>query len=400
MKIKHYFTLFILVVFSVQVEAQIDSTINLNLLRAPASPASNLLGMSPTDVQKVSDPTALAVSLQKGTQNFSQLPTNFAVDIAPGWVISGKKFKVEDMEQTRVSFWRSLVVSFAVNGNKSSDQKTDSTQLAAGFKFSILRGHLTEKYRKNLRLLTDQLKVMSGEDSSFFIYLDSNSTKYPTYDSLRNANKELVKNHQQDSQEYLANQNLMNEIREKAKEDYLATFQYNRTKIELDYKRYGFKWDVAAGQVWNFPDNRFASGKSFRTGLWTTISYEKENGLDASAMARYLYNPESVFAFADDAGILYKNDLSTLDFGGQISYSNIQNRFSGNLEYIYRSVLGNTEKPNPSWRLVLNLNYELKKNAVLSFSFGRNFDKVIYKDGNLVAALNLIWGFGSERRLL
>ena len=67
-------------------------------------------------------------------------------------------------------------------------------------------------------------------------------------------------------------------------------------------------------------------------------------------------------------------------------------------EAIYRSVLGKSVI-DPSWRLVLNAEYNLGANRKLTFAFGRDFDGTISKAGNLIAAINFIAGFGNDRKI-
>jgi hypothetical protein len=47
--------------------------------------------------------------------------------------------------------------------------------------------------------------------------------------------------------------------------------------------------------------------------------------------------------------------------------------------------------------VVANADYALAANQKLIFSFGRNFDGTITKEGNLVAALTVLFGFGTSR---
>ncbi|MFZ1694551.1 MAG: hypothetical protein WAT74_15245, partial [Flavobacteriales bacterium] len=55
------------------------------------------------------------------------------------------------------------------------------------------------------------------------------------------------------------------------------------------------------------------------------------------------------------------------------------------------------EGVNPGWRMVLNAQYAFMPNRLLTFSFGRDFDGAVTKDGNLIAALNLLVGLGNKR---
>jgi len=49
--------------------------------------------------------------------------------------------------------------------------------------------------------------------------------------------------------------------------------------------------------------------------------------------------------------------------------------------------------------LVVNAEYDLGTNRKLTFAFGRDFDGTISKGGNLVAMINLIAGFGGDRKI-
>lgn len=63
-------------------------------------------------------------------------------------------------------------------------------------------------------------------------------------------------------------------------------------------------------------------------------------------------------------------------------------------EIIYRSVL-NPQGVAPAWRYIVNCDYQVKKNTHLTLTLGRDFDGTFNKDGNLIAALNLVFGLGN-----
>jgi hypothetical protein len=164
---------------------------------------------------------------------------------------------------------------------------------------------------------------------------------------------------------------------------------------EFKIQRYGFTMDLAGGVAFNFPDNHFNSGRLYKNATWLTFGWLYKNGFSILGIGRYQYNPDKVFADSGEA--LKSINVNTLDGGMRLDYSgNQKSRFSINGEFIYRSVL-NSSVVKPSWRATVNANYEIKKNNILTFSFGRDFDKKIYKDGNVVAAISLIAGFGNSQ---
>ena len=69
--------LLVAVLFTVNLvysQGGIDTTIKVDLLKAPSSPASNLLGIAPSDIEKPTDVSAFMLSLQSATNSFIKLP--------------------------------------------------------------------------------------------------------------------------------------------------------------------------------------------------------------------------------------------------------------------------------------------------------------------------------------
>ena len=161
----------------------------------------------------------------------------------------------------------------------------------------------------------------------------------------------------------------------------------------IDFARHGWKIDIAGGMSANYPDLQFNNGKISKGGGWITWGYETEKGFSALSILRYLYNPDQIFA--DDKHVLMQDNLSTFDAGLRILYDNHE-KFTFSGEYIYRSVLQKTNV-NPTWRYTINADYKVGKNKLLTLAVGRDYDGTFNKDGNLIAALNLLLGFGNNR---
>ena len=89
-------------------------------------------------------------------------------------------------------------------------------------------------------------------------------------------------------------------------------------------------------------------------------------------------------------------NVTTLDGGGRLIFSNIDSKFQISSEAIYRSILTGRAFPS-SWRLSLNMEYDIGKNQKLTFVFGKSFDGSSNKSGTLITALNLLAGFGNKR---
>src|SRR6185436_1490703 len=122
-----------------------DTTINLDLLKAPTSPAFNLLGVSPSDIERPTDINAFLVSIQNGTNNYTSFPKNYAVEFAP-WLIFKKTGNTLDKFNSRAFkdvFQQSFQVSLGISQQNLDDQVADDstafTRSGIGFKFSLIR---------------------------------------------------------------------------------------------------------------------------------------------------------------------------------------------------------------------------------------------------------------------
>jgi hypothetical protein len=173
-----------------------------------------------------------------------------------------------------------------------------------------------------------------------------------------------------------------------------ANQKIKETASAFQTARVGFTWDIAGGISGLFADRRFNNSKVNNAGAWTTLGYTGEKFGSALFLLRLLYNPDKIFA--KDNVVNNIGDIMTFDFGGRYIYSKPQSKFNASLEGVYRSILSsNTIKP--SWRIVFNADYSIWQNQKITFSFGRNFDGTVTKDGNLIAALSFLSGFGNKR---
>ena len=143
-----------------------------------------------------------------------------------------------------------------------------------------------------------------------------------------------------------------------------------------------------------YVNKNFSNSRVYNSGLWVTTGANYKNGWTILGLARYLYNPEKIFA--DDLNTIKQSNVSTFDAGARIIYGHPDSRFSISTEAIYRSVL-NKNTIDPSWRFILNADYDIGNNTRLTFIFGRAFNGTVSKDGNVVAALNFLKGLGNSR---
>lgn len=411
-----------------------------DLLKAPISPASNLLGFSQSDIDKPTDVSAFMASLQTATNSFSQLPSNYAIDIAPFWLF--KKENLEDISTKGLSISHgkkvlkeTLVLSFAVKNTDtvSNNFNPTSTYAAFGFRFSIYRGEYDRTTKNKLtaisRLQKTKLAYMKIKHEKIYneldpeiikdkkarerlfigynyndqspknkLYLESLEKKGDSLDSIieekveKRLNSEkiteaLEKTKPTDDQKSLDEAN-------RVKQSEMIDSEIKKIASEFQIARVNFTWDIAGGISGEFRNKNFNNSKVYNSGIWTTFGYTWEESGSLLGLVRYLYNPDKVFALDNQVNEI--DNVSTLDIGARYIIGKSQAKFNCSLEAIYRSVLS----PNTidsSWRLIVNADYAILKNQKLTFSFGRNYDGTTTKDGNLIAALGFVIGFGNAR---
>lgn len=391
----------ILLVFYHFCSAQEEKGIDLDVLRAQASPGANLLGIANSDIEKPTDLKSIMVSLREGTSNFSSLPTSFAIDLAP-FKLSGKYQDLRTDSNFFTTFKQTFVTSLAFKGIAEDEEKNieEKSRLGFGIKFSIKRGKYSDETIKELDKIhsvhqfIEEQRILRHETSAALIELDR------TNKSLLQKQRLLEDAGKKDSPEYKYLEKQIEEIRIKT-ENYLKipdTKEEEETKIQeitkiaqgIKLERYGYFLDMSMGTVLDFRNNKFNNTQITKVGAWLTGGYNWEKHPSTLIfMARYLYNPETPLANPE----LKKENLHTLDMGSRLVFKLFDEKFLLSGECIYRSILNKSDFES-SWKYLLNFEYELAKNQRLTFSFGRNFEGEYEKKGNLIVALNLLVGLG------
>jgi hypothetical protein len=383
----------------------IDTSVNLDLLQAPASPAFNLLGISPSSIDRPTDLNTFRLSIQNATNNFSKIPSNYSAEFAPASLLRIKNQTLEQFNSTKFRnvFWQSFSVSLGlIRSNVADEDKEDSTtttKLGFGIKFSIVRPKWTDSTQRYIDSLYFYMNASNKERIKRFnndpaikeietnIQAVGNSpslTLQQKKDSIDRLNEQKTK-----LQELLVN-NFIKKL------DSTNVVNIKRLASGLKVVRKGGFLDFATGIVADFPNDRFDKARTAKAGAWLTGGYEGGEKLSILAIARYLYQPDKIFA--DDSAKLKTDNISTFDAGARIIAGGGSNKFSVSLEGLYRSVLSKNTIPS-SWRLVFNASYDIGSQRMITLALGRNFDGVIAKGGNLIAALNFIKGFGSGKKV-
>lgn len=409
--------IFLLILLAISISAgaqnETDTTINVDLLNGPVSPASTLLGISPSDIDRPTDVSAFMVSLQSASGAFTKFPSNYAVDIAPYWLF--KKSRKGDIttEGFRKSGGKDVVKqTFVLSVAIKTADSTETTPLdinsvygGFGFKFSVLRG----KYDNTTNAALDKIKRLQDVKLR---HLDDILTGYkanvdPQIIELRQKRKDMLTGKSPDEirtimagEAFTAINNALN----KKLADYYEAEKGERTD-ELDKEiqktasvfqtvRIGFTWDIAGGISTAFRDQKFNNSKVYNAGIWTTIGYTDTTYGAGLVLLRLLYNPDKFFEKYNTFSAI--DNITTFDAGFRYIYTTPQSKFSGSAEIIRRFVLS-SNTINPSWRIVFNADYKVFRNNKVTLTLGKNFDATVIKGGNLVAALTFLKGLGNRR---
>jgi hypothetical protein len=391
-----------------QNDKKATTTVDINILQPPSSPGASLIGISPNDIVKPSDPKALLLQVQNLANNFSAVPQSFALDFAPKWLFgkqdSLKKFATKTDLKSNII--QSMVVSVAYK--KDSIDKALGSNLGVGLKFSIFRGSPNvKKVYRYLDLLAEHFSNEIIETKILGKNKDYQKYKQQL-ENLKNTKLDLL------SKSMSVPEELNNDISDldykilKLKEDNGiydgdSISIYKRMESNLNnliFARVGFKLDVGSGIVWEYPNFQTNTSKVSKAGVWVVSGYENEK-ISLLGIARYLHNPEK--AFADEKNVIKKETFDTFDYGLRFTFTDFENKISLSSEAIHRAIIGNQTLQNSipaSWRLTLNATYEINKTLSLTFAFGRDFDGTISKGGNVISFLNLVSSFGGTKKIL
>lgn len=398
--------------------------VKLDLLKAPSSPASALLGFAVTDIEKPTDLSDFMLSVQSASSSYTKLPSNYAVDIAPFYLFrnKGADFSTtgkNGLQSTQFKdyFRQSFVVSLALRNPDSAfnNFKPTSTYGALGIKFSIVRPQYNKETREKLSSIYEKQRALlmiykigleEKRKSARYEWLGIRNTYLlDSISHLSNLTEAEKKTHaitmaEDPKSEFAKNELEKSKLNKGFKKEIQAELA-KQSRLEADLQeeaktftgnREGLSVDIAGGVSTEFREKRFDNSKIFNSGIWSTFGYNWANGSSILGLARYLYNPDEVFALDNMKNSI--TNLSTFDTGLRFIFS--KGKFGGGAEALYRSIL-TSGTAKPSWRLVANADYALADNQKIIFSFGRNFDGTITKNGNLVAALTLLFGFGTSR---
>lgn len=374
--------------------------VNTDILKTPASPASNLLDIATTDISKPTDVSDLVIGLRNFPINFIN-NGGYSIEIAPYWIFpSTEKDKtINEMLTNKHSVPQTFVISFAARNTDDSNSSSlpgNSIYTALGLKFSLLRGKADVKTQNDFEDIQMILSERSSHFNANFLPFLNEDAEYKKLQILRKEAENGTP-----AEQKIAQQNvdarlvfLKNEFYKKDK--YLIENTEKLNKITFKINRIGFLWDFAGGTSLQFKEKRFNNSRIYNAGLWTVFGYAFEKSGTPLLLVRYMYNPKSDWMITED----FKPDgnFSTFDAGVKYEYSPKDSKFTGSFEGLYRSFISGSNL-KPTWKCVLNLDYAIFPNQHLTLSLGKDFDNNMIKNGNVIAGLSFLSGIGTKRKI-
>ncbi|GAB5416645.1 MAG: hypothetical protein Crog4KO_21340 [Crocinitomicaceae bacterium] len=401
---RQLFTL-ILLTFSVNGIAQ-DSIVSLDVLSAPQSPAANLMGFTESEILKPESPTDVMTNIKSASNGLTMIPNSLALDLRlKNLFKSTENNSYSDYiriakSNGKADVWNNVqqtaIVSLGYqNFLGLNDTIRTGQSFGLGFKVSLFRG---SSLNSDFKKYYDSLIVMKqkiGSDGAASQQAWKASEEYKMFKkeiiAAKRANDEEKAKLLQEKAD-IAAEKFVKRINTENEAEYE---KIRKVAEKLEFKTYGFVWDVAAGSILNYPTNEFEYSLVGKAGLWTTFGYEAKNGWSFLGLGRALYTPD--FSYTNTAGILDTSNVANYDFGGRILYEYPGKSFSLSAEGIYRGAFGNAY--DPMYRFTFNVGYEIRKNMKLTLMLGRNYDGAITREGNVISALQLLMGFGSKKNL-
>lgn len=412
-------------------QSEIDTTITLDILTVPNSPAFNLLEISPGAVDKPTTPNDFAFSLANASNNFSLLPKNYAIEFLPISFFpksktSYAKFTNDPsyVKNRSQKLWNTVSQTFLLSGGFSTDDSVNTTvpdfiktHSGFGFKFSLARGKIDTAfldYKKSIdtvrikltvlhRIIDERWERYKQTDLNYLRLASQRDTLMKEFiriskDNTLSENEKTEKSNlikkqfdELDSLKSFAEDEYKIRMMKEEKSSLIEAAQALKNQIEqIKFKRYGWLLDFAGGMVIGFRNDDFQNSVMQQYAFWFNGGYAFQKGFSFMGVVRYS-NAMDAIANSDGSN----TNKAFYDMGGKIEFQTNDNKFSVNGEIINRISTG-----IPLLRYTFNASYQVGRNQALTFSVGKAFTGTAQYGGNLIAALNYIKTFGSNRSIV
>ena len=404
---------------------------NLENFEAPSMPAVSIIGSEMLEMKRLSTMAEVKLSLLTNfldSNNSLIIPDNFGVEINPFMLSSRKKFDYIDFlgDSIADNIKQNFSISLATTKKFIVNDSVHTDALGIGFRTKILNGKFSDEIVTNYKEQFNEFKRYNKLKEEIFNEL-KNIAYTNNFVGFSKMNSENISGFivssetiSDDAKELFLDLEPFMNFRSLVEmyESFDVVFDRMTSKgirdasmfrllEELKNQRYGHFLEVDGAVSLSFPTADFENSYIPKYGLWLNYAFRppiKNNAkqvigasnFEGQALVRYLWsNDDFINSFSTVDDVRFSTG-SFFDFGFRINYEH--NKFNGGIEYIYRLEKGTKEvtlatgevidipDDNESYKLMLNLNYDIMPGVVLTYNLGKNFE--FGNEGN-----DLITGF-------
>lgn len=353
----------------------------IDRLRLSSAPAFVLLGVSPASVNRPATPTDLGLDLARRAPHFQSVPTDFALETSPYWLLGHPALTWRD--DTARTVGQSLARTFSVSAATAElgDSAAPNAGLAFGIRVLPLSGHLSAVTRAQF----DTLERALGRENE--LYFQRMAAERARLDSALTAALRSLRQTISDPATLAAAQEAVRAQYQSAKEQMEARiFADSSYQVELARqrarrgtvvpRRVGTMLELAAAGGWGFPGATWARGRFRSAAAWAALSYEGPK-----------VTPILLVRFQSQGDTL----PNLLDAGGRLVRDG--ERWGISFEGVVRRPLlsGSTTL----YRVAGMLEYEVIENTWVVGTFGRDYQTHVA--GSALAQLGVKLNVNHER---
>ncbi len=355
------------VLFSMTTAYAQNKDIKLTDLKTPNSPGFQILDISPSSVERPTNPQGFSVKVLNLFSSGNGIPKNFSFEFSPFWSFKPKDETVynylgipkegEKLPPAQIlkaplrKFSISLASAFSDSTSGSSLKNTN--YIAVGARTNLL----------TLRTRGQVENIHADLHNATQIMLKKAAALHgPGGEIIRRPVDEVDKLLEED-EEYQA-----------------ALAGVQRQPLLL--------LDVAYAYSNAFADNKYANRRFHKSGFWATLTANAQfKATDHFLSFIVLGRITNDNVLKDTAKLVFEEDRA-IDYGGKLEYN--LKRFSLSVEYVKRSY--NDISAIDTERTVGILQYKISNQLYVMGTYGKNFGNI----NNVFALLGLNWGFGSS----
>ncbi|MBA7623441.1 hypothetical protein ES703_30837 [subsurface metagenome] len=358
-----------------------ETTISMNMLLPPHSPAFTVLGIEPESVERPGNPTDFAISVLQAIDSLTTLPRDYAAEFTPYWWNKQEPVNTNEFvfgKDPWQNFLQTATISLAFSTRPYPTGDTSDIFMGVGLRCSILRGEINPDYREKLKDALNDFNDFYAEKTKELMDQDTIRTR------LKADLEKVETEEEEDSiitliserEDTLKHQFLKELL---TNPNYAAFFEKFDRNVEnaaerIRYHRIGPVLDLAGAGIVDFPQAVFKDAQFSRWGAWITGGYgwQKFSTLGVLRHLGNLTEPERSRLGLGIRGIWDATDKLSLSGEGLI--------------YKY------WDPDDPEWhsRGRIIIDFALWKNNIVSLS-------VALEEGKLAPSVSFKQGIGSQR---